>query len=70
MIFEIDYSKFAKAVEAKRKAEGLSLRDAALEIGMNHATLFRAESGYAIKAHHFITLLYWMKTNVEQFRKR
>lgn len=43
-----------------RTADELSLRDAAQRIGIGHATLMRAEQGYAMDALTFGKIMMWM----------
>lgn len=56
----LDAAQFATRVQAKRKAEDLSLRAAAKQLGMSAATLSRVESGNHLpERDHLLRLASW-----------
>lgn len=52
----INWRKFGKAINAKREAEGLSIRDLAKRMKMTPATLSRADRGLHVSAENFLIL--------------
>lgn len=52
-----------KVIRGYRKAEGLSVRDLAKEIGVEHTVLWRFESGRAVRTALWVKIVKWLLTS-------
>ena len=55
-----------RALRVYRGVRGLSLREAADEIGVAHATLWRFEQGESVHSRHLPGILRWLDANRER----
>ncbi len=66
---QFDWSAFGADVRAKRKADGLTVRQLASKISVDNAPLCRAENGKPIGVANFLAILQWLKHYPKKYIK-
>lgn len=64
---EVNVSALYSALESKRDSEGISWRELAREIGVNHSIFTRLSKGHRPDVDTFVTLTGWLGLSPERF---
>jgi transcriptional regulator with XRE-family HTH domain len=66
----VDVEALYREVDAKRKSEGLSLREAASAIGVSASTLTRMAQGASPDVEGFAKMVRWLGVSADDFIER
>jgi transcriptional regulator with XRE-family HTH domain len=64
---EVDVAALYSALDSKREADGLSWRELAREIGVNHSIFTRLSKGHRPDVDTFVSLTGWLGLSPERF---